>query len=185
MASSLLNTPAVLWVWLQTDGLMAQSNKQSFNIRFKCLSALWKTRREPLLYLCHNDYAIWVCDIERAQECVVIQPCTSALPAAHRDPCLPALWLSPSQTEVCQMVVHAFCPSSAAAAYSLFADIRACAALCSNSHRNLPPHFITRVCYLPLSHFDYFFLILQPISLLPSDRHPSKHFKQLLVFVEA
>lgn len=84
---------AVLGVWLQTDGLMARSNKQSLDIRFKSLSALWKTRCKPLLYLCHNDYAIWVCDIERAEKYVVIQYCTSALPAVHRDHCLVGLWL--------------------------------------------------------------------------------------------
>lgn len=49
-------------------------------------------RCKLLLYLSHNDYAIWVCDIERAEECVVIQYCTSALPAAYRDHCLAGLW---------------------------------------------------------------------------------------------
>lgn len=94
LESSLLNTLAVLWVWLQTDGLMARSNKQSLDIRLKSLSALWKTRCKPLLYLCHTDYAIRVCDIERAEECVVIQYCTSALTAVHRDHCLAGLWLN-------------------------------------------------------------------------------------------
>lgn len=62
MESSCLYT--VLWVWLQTDGLMARSNKQSLDIWFRSLSAPWKTRCKLLLYSCHNDYAIWVCDIE-------------------------------------------------------------------------------------------------------------------------
>lgn len=56
------NKAAASTLWLQTNGLMARSNVQSLDIRFRFISALWKTRYEPLLYLCHNDYALWVCD---------------------------------------------------------------------------------------------------------------------------
>lgn len=56
----------------------------------------------------------------------------------------------------------------------------------SNSRRNPFPPVITRAFfYLPPSHLYYcFYLILELISS-PSDHHPSSHFKQLLVFVEA
>lgn len=61
-----LNTPAVLWVWLQTGGPIAQSNKQSLDTKSESLCAVWKMRCESLLYLCHNDCATWGCYIQRA-----------------------------------------------------------------------------------------------------------------------
>lgn len=190
---------------------MARSNKQSLDIRFKSLSAPWKTRCKPLLYLCHNDYALWVCDIERAAECVVIQYCTSALPAVHRDHCLAGLWAETAasdvtaQTKVCLqsadssrrpalpvfLSVFCACQCLVFSAHRWVGKLGAYSALCSSSvdesssHRNPFPTLSPPAFYLPPSHFHYcFYLILQP-HLFPTDHHPSSHFKQLLVFVEA
>lgn len=58
MESSLLNTPPVLWVWLQTDGLMAQSNKQSLDIRFKSLCFVKDEMQAPSLFMSQ-----WLCNM--------------------------------------------------------------------------------------------------------------------------
>lgn len=64
------NAWAVLWVWLRADGLMARSNNQSLDIRFRFFSAPWKTRCKPLLYLCHNDCLI-MCEVLRKDFVVI------------------------------------------------------------------------------------------------------------------
>lgn len=178
--------------------LMAQSNNQSLDIRFKSLSALWKMRCKPLLYLWHNDYAIGVCDIERAEEYVVIQYCTSALPAVHRDHCLTALWLSRKWrigrhytnkgvftkcriiSEVLSSFLSVFCACCCfvSCAQRRFGKSEAYSALCtssideSNSHRNPHPQFITLTFYLPPSLFHYYFYLSLQHIFLPSTTTP-------------
>lgn len=119
--------------------------------RFKSLSpALWKTRCGLLLYLCHNDCAIWVRNTERAKERVVIQYCTSAVAAAHRDHCLWAATGASAvteQTEVCLQRAAAPSWRRHSSRVCLLSEMgwqlgRACSALWSgplherSSHRN-------------------------------------------------
>lgn len=87
--SSCLDT--VLWVWLQTDGLMARSNKQSLDIRVRSLCSVKDEMQGPSLFMSQwlRSTSVWYW-----KECVVIQYCTSALPAEQGAHCLAVLCLS-------------------------------------------------------------------------------------------
>lgn len=183
--------------WLQT----ARSNKQSLDIRFRSLSALWKTRCKSFLYLCHNDYAIWVCDIERS----VLSSHTVHLPSQQYTETIVELfceWAETgtldviTQTKVClqsvglswrlALSVRPPCFRSSFCAQWWFGKLAQCSSSVdeSNSHSSpfprYHPWFLSPSITLPL-----LFLSHSSAHLVPQDQQPSSHFKQLLVFVEA
>lgn len=140
------------------------------------------------------------------KECVVNQYCTSALRAVHKDHCLAALCLSRNWHVGCHYTnkgVFTKC-RFVSEAYSLCLS---CAfhyfACCAQrwfgklgAHSAVAQLMKAPVTETPLPRYHPWFLspsITLPLlflshssdHLLPQDHQPSRHFKQLLVFVEA
>lgn len=132
-------------------------------------------------WLCNGSVRYW----KGRGECVVIQYCTSALPAAHRDHCLAGLWLSRNwrvgrhytnkgvftSARSSRGFGPPFSSGPSSGAHRWVGKLGAYSALCSssvdksNSHRRPAPTLSPPAFYRPPSHFHYcFYLILQPIS---------------------